>query len=484
MATKVNNNQVNESANEVMDNRIVKLNELKSVKMANLSKGKRPAAKEAKLQATHILDNWDNEFELVKMLNDTEVVFNDDIKAILSSRLQNFDDAKEACKKAAQQSVDASQFVPSSDKLKGIKATITKVAKEMANSVINEDSITERLCETGKFNDNNIRKSAQDCIAIIKKAQDEARSKSESIQGETPSVKLTKNEMEVLIAMAVNANHYGEHNAFVMRELKLERPRTSSSLSGTMSTLNKKGMILVCNGDSYFDGEITEAGLKAVAESGMEAFGGFKSEEPAKKQSSASKTKAEKATKTAKQGKATAKKVEKEQATKTTTSTKKVGDIHKNGKWAWTEYAPGKFDWRTIPALKQKTGAKPKTDEATKAATKKSERKEIAKKSEQPKKSNAKQTKKGETKKNSPEAPKLLTIDEFVALPVKTAKNGKKPSTAQAEAFKLIMKGYRVTADKKFFEDGEGNRKSCNWESVVAMFKRYGIDYIPEGLVK
>ena len=23
-----------------------------------------------------------------------------------------------------------------------------------------------------------------------------------------------------------------------------------------------------------------------------------------------------------------------------------VGDVHPNGKWVWTEYAPGKFDWR------------------------------------------------------------------------------------------------------------------------------------------
>ena len=26
----------------------------------------------------------------------------------------------------------------------------------------------------------------------------------------------------------------------------------------------------------------------------------------------------------------------------------KVGEVHPNGKWAWTEYSPGKFDWRTI----------------------------------------------------------------------------------------------------------------------------------------
>lgn len=26
---------------------------------------------------------------------------------------------------------------------------------------------------------------------------------------------------------------------------------------------------------------------------------------------------------------------------------RKIGDIHPNGKWVWTEYKPGKFDWRT-----------------------------------------------------------------------------------------------------------------------------------------
>lgn len=282
MATKVNN-QVNESANEVMDARIVKLNELKSVKMANLSKGKRPAAKEAKLQATYILDNWDNEFELVKMLNDSEVT-NDDIKAILASRLENFADAKEACKKAVE---EANQAEPK-------------------------------------------------------------------------------------------------------KEDKKEESKAA----------------------------------------------------PAPK------------------------------------STKKVGDIHKNGKWVWTEYQPGKFDWRTIPTMKQKTGAKPKVE----TEGKKAEKKQTATKSNKAEKSTAKQTKKGETKKNSPEAPKVLTIDEFVALPVKTAKTNKKPSPAQAEALKLINKGYRITADQKFFEK-DGDRKSCNMDSVTAMFKRYGIDYIPEGLI-
>ena len=29
-------------------------------------------------------------------------------------------------------------------------------------------------------------------------------------------------------------------------------------------------------------------------------------------------------------------------------TSRKVGEIHKNGKWSWTEYKPGKFDWRAI----------------------------------------------------------------------------------------------------------------------------------------
>lgn len=93
----------------------------------------------------------------------------------------------------------------------------------------------------------------------------------------------------------------------------------------------------------------------------------------------------------------------------------------------------------------------------------------------------------GKVEKEAPkkeEKPKELTIDEFVALPSKTAKGNKKPSEAQKEALKLIMKGYRVTAGHKFFENAEGDKKACNWESVVAMLRRYGMEYVPAGLVK
>lgn len=59
----------------------------------------------------------------------------------------------------------------------------------------------------------------------------------------------------------------------------------------------------------------------------------------------------------------------------------KVGDLHKNGLWVWTEYKPGRFDWRIRPELKKAPGAK-KADGSTKVAkktTKKAEPKQAAK---------------------------------------------------------------------------------------------------------
>lgn len=297
----------------VMDERILKLNELKAVKMANLSKGKRPAAKEAKELATYILNNWDNEFELLKVLNAENI--HEDLRAILASRLENFADAKKACEEAVKETKKAD------------KAPKAKTEKK----------------ETKK--------------AVPTKAKKADSKKEES-----------------------------------------------------------------------------------------------KAKEEVKKETKPAKT------------------------------ARKVGDVHPNHPtWIWTEYATGKFDWRTNPADK-KQGQR--TDKAT-TSEKKSEPKKPAVSPKAVAKETKKKVAKGgkvETKKE--EKPKELTIDEFVTLPVKSAKNGKKPSEAQKEALKLIVKGYRVTADHKFFENAEGDKKACNWESVVAMLRRYGMEYIPSGLVK
>lgn len=305
MATKANktvkvedsksvNNAVENFDAPVMDERIVKLNELKAVKMAAISSKKRPAAKEAKELATYILNNWDNLAELKNIKS--EDVTNEDIQNILASRLKNFEDASKASE--------------------------------------------------------------------------------EAVKEEKPA-KVTK--------------------------AKTEKKETKKA-------------------------------------------------EPAKAEKAPTKKEAKKADK------------EEQPKEKEAKTARKVGDVHPNHPtWIWTEYAEGKFDWRTNPADK-KQGQR--TDKATTSAKKSEPKKKAAKKETKPVK----------------EEKKELTIEEFVALP-KTTKSNKKPSEAQAKALKLINKGYRITADKNFFEKDD-SREACNWDSVVALFRRYGIEYIPEGLVK
>ena len=116
MATKANktvkvedsksvNNTVENFDAPVMDERIVKLNELKAIKMAAISSKKRPAAKEAKELATYILNNWDNLAELKNIKS--EDVTNEDLQNILASRLKNFEDASKAAEKAVKEAEKA-----------------------------------------------------------------------------------------------------------------------------------------------------------------------------------------------------------------------------------------------------------------------------------------------------------------------------------------------------------------------------------------
>lgn len=378
------------------------------------------------------------------------------------------------------------------------------------------------------------------------------------------TVKLTKNEKSVLVAIVANAKQVGDNGVeFILADVAEEMGKNIRSISATAGSLAKKGMLLTANGDSYFDGELTEAGLHEVEESDKvnQEVNNNKNQDNMEdknfdapvmderivklnelksvKMAALSKNKrpAAKANKTAAQFvlenwdntemlqkyvndpdspvesyeayciadsrvkqlmieaakienarkeaeaklKEAASKKEAKKADKTTSpkekaskTARKVGDVHpKHPTWVWTEYAPGKFDWRTNPKDK-KQGQR--TDMADK------------KENKQPK-SKAADKKAAKGKEAKQEAPKkaekpIYTIDEWVALPTKPTTAKSKMSEAQKEAFKLINKGYRITADKKFFENDKDDRKSCNWASVEAMLKRYGIDYVPMGLIK
>jgi len=112
----------------VMDERILKLNELKAVKMANLSKGKRPAAKEAKELATYILNNWDNLAELKNIKS--EDVTNEDLQNILASRLKNFEDASKAAEKAVKEAEKAEKAPKAKTEKKETKKTAPAKSKK------------------------------------------------------------------------------------------------------------------------------------------------------------------------------------------------------------------------------------------------------------------------------------------------------------------------------------------------------------------
>lgn len=57
---------------------------------------------------------------------------------------------------------------------------------------------------------------------------------------------------------------------------------------------------------------------------------------------------------------------------------RKVGDAHPNGKWIWTEYKPGKFDWRPIKNSKQSNGSSSGGDDGAKKTPSKPSASQIA----------------------------------------------------------------------------------------------------------
>ena len=343
---EVNNNKNQDNMEDknfdapAMDERIVKLNELKSVKMAALSKSKRPAAKANETAAQFVLERWDDEEELKRFVSD--------------------------------------------------------------------ESMKVECYEVW-------------CIADSRYKQLSYRPE------EAPKVYKDVNGVEIKAGCRV-------------KDLSADGEETE--------VFEDEGKLAVnVDGTTVYLSEIeTDKVLEVVTN---------KKQAPKEKKADKSKKDVQ----------------PKEKAAK---NARKVGDVHpKHPTWAWTEYASGKFDWRTNPKDK-KQGQR--TDMADK------------KENKQPK-SKAADKKAAKGKEAKQEAPKkaekpIYTIDEWVALPTKPTSAKSKMSEAQKEAFKLINKGYRITADKKFFQNAEGDNKACNWASVEAMLKRYGIDYVPMGLIK
>lgn len=162
--------------------------------------------------------------------------------------------------------------------------------------------------------------------------------------------------------------------------------------------------------------------------------------------------------------KAEAKKTDKEKQPKEkiAKTARKVGDVHpKHPTWVWTEYKPGKFDWR-----------------ADKSFVKNNDTKEYPKNNNSDVNKNVDEKSKKDSKIYFDKA---MNIDEFIS-----ALAGKKLSDTQKYYFKLLKKGWRIVKidGAKFFQNDNDGRKSCNWEAVVAMLSKVGITEIPVGLIK
>lgn len=307
MNTKVNNN---ESGNmEVMNQTIVRLNELKSVKMASISKSKRPAAKFNKEVATYLLDNWDN----LEQLKTCQEQMRKDMPHTTCTEVMGVYDARVA----------------------ELQAELDKANKP------------EKPAET--------------------KADD--------------------------------------------------KPKAETKTAGTKKAETKTA----------------------------------KSDKPAKKQAQ------EKSDKTKKRPGAP--------------KTLKVGDRHKNGKWIWTEYEPGKFDWRTDPAIKAKNAAE---RAAKSAASKSTTDAGKAKPKAQKKAKAASKTKKAAEPKKAP----AITIEEMLT---RQAPSGL--SKAQKNVLGLLKKGYRLTMiGTGVFLQKDDDRKSIELTTVKALIERYKLDAEPTGL--
>jgi hypothetical protein len=306
MNTKVNNNS--ESSNmEVMNQTIVRLNELKSVKMASISKSKRPAAKFNKEVATYLLDNWDN--------------------------------------------------------LEQLKTCQSQMRKDMPHTTCTE--------VMGMYDAR---------VAELQAELDKAN------EPEKPAE--TKTD---------------------------DKPKAKAKTAGTKKAETKTA----------------------------------KSDKSAKKQ--------------------TQEKSDKKRPG--APKTLKVGDRHKNGKWLWTEYEPGKFDWRTDPAIKAKNAAE---RAAKSAASKSTTDAGKAKPKAQKKAKAASKTKKAAEPKKAP----AITIEEMLT---RQAPSGL--SKAQKNVLGLLKKGYRMTMiGTGVFLQKDDDRKSIELTTVKALIERYKLDAEPTGL--
>lgn len=147
-----------------------------------------------------------------------------------------------------------------------------------------------------------------------------------------------------------------------------------------------------------------------------------------------------------------------------------VGEVHpKNPNWVWMEYAPGKYDWKSI---RGKQGAEQFPDR-TPVETK-SEKKESAGKAGKTTKQAAKKSEKKAAKDKEPH----LTLEELLAKPIPQGL-----SKPQQNVIKALKKGYKIRKDGQTYwlTDKDGNNERTEKGVLEALQRRCKINYVPKG---
>lgn len=356
----------------VVDERIVTLNELRTVKMSSISKSKRVAAKANKYSAQFVFENWDNVEALEKYVgNEDEKIHCYKVWCIAKSRIDQLNYVAEE-KKVEE---------PKKEQPKGLANWNAVKAK-------NPDCIA--LCRCGDFYEtyNEDAATSAEILGIDVEDKDDYKVAHFSYQA-----------LDIYLPKLIRA---GKRVAIIEEEVNTNKLGTDE-----------------------------------------------------KKDDSAASETATAAPKTEKTKKTTSEKKERQ------SKKYNVGDRHpEHSDWVYTEYKPGKFDWR-----KDKSDAKEKkSGTTTSKETKKADTK----------KSSGKVTKKEQTKKN-----KGVTVEEFIKMSQK--RGGKNLSKMQADYLKLLRKGYRLWLNGTVYllKNDKGDIKTCNIDSLGSLFKKFGLEQAP-----
>ena len=352
MATKSNNataNVATENNNEVMNQTIVRLNEMKAVKMASLSKGKRPAAKFNKEVATYLLDNWDN----LENLKTCTQAMHTDMPAGCEEVMQMYD-----------------------TRISELEPKQPKANKEPKANAIAFSEFEEIMAGVS--------------VETIKEFSDFAGETKQEYMDEMQEWWKSATDKERKETIAAVKIQFGAAKTAKKSEKKATKAQNKSE-----------------------DGEKSKRGRKA---------------------------------------------------------THYVGEVHpKNPNWVWMEYAPGKFDWKSI---RGKQGAEQFPDR-TPVETK-SEKKESAGKAGKTTKQAAKKSEKKAAKDKEPQ----LTLEELLAKPIPQGL-----SKPQQNVIKALKKGYKIRKDGQTYwlTDKDGNNERTEKGVLEALQRRYKINYIPKG---